>query len=152
MPAPAEPTHAPEILLSVDAGPGRAWALPSAAVAGIEQPEAAGSESAIDALSLLGLANADASSGARVLVVEAAGRRARLLVHGTLLLRNVAARDLLALPSAFAAASPLLSHLVMVDGKAALLVASPERLVVALRAESAHTPALFSHSPEASPC
>jgi chemotaxis signal transduction protein len=75
----------------------------------------------------------DTKQRARVLVLEVEGERVQLLVHGALELAEATAANLLQLPAAVRAMTPLLSHLAVLDGKPALFVISPERLLQAAR-------------------
>jgi hypothetical protein len=127
-------------------GEGGAWGIPSSAVASVQRADAsaegdAGTEAPLDLLTLLGVAAApEARANSRVLVLEVSGQRASLLVHGALQLAEAAASELLPLPAAVRAQTPLLSHLAVIDGKPTLFVVSPERLLQAAR--SAPAPSL----------
>jgi hypothetical protein len=117
-------------------GAGGVWGIPSAAVASIEPPPADAAAAPPELLALLGVGvptPTDKHQRARVLVLEVEGERVQLLVHGALELAEAAAADLLQLPAAVRAMTPLLSHLAVLDGKPALLVISPERLLQAAR-------------------
>lgn len=128
-------------------GEGGAWGIPSSAVASVQRSEA-GDAPPLELLTLLGVPRArEAHGNARVLVLEVQGQRAALLVHGTLHLAEAAVSELLPLPAAVQAQTPLLSHLAVIDGKPALFVVSPERLLQAALGASA---ALSSHSAQAS--
>jgi hypothetical protein len=118
------------------------WAIPSRAVSAVEP--VAVEETALDALTLLGLGDTESTQVARVLVLEHAGQKARLLVHGALELSRAGPGELLPLPDALSSVTPLISHVALVNGKPTLLVVSPERLLaragaaasaVSLRAE-----------------
>jgi hypothetical protein len=133
-------------------GEGGAWGIPSSAVASVQRAGAsaeadAGTEAPLDLLTLLGVAAApEARANSRVLVLEVSGQRASLLVHGALQLAEAAASELLPLPAAVRAQTPLLSHLAVIDGKPTLFVVSPERLLQAAR--SAPAPSLpAAHAP-----
>jgi hypothetical protein len=131
----AERTSTSTRLLTIH-GAGGVWGIPSTAVASIEPPPADAAAAPPELLALLGLDVAtptDTSRGARVLVLEVEGERVQLLVHGALELAEAAAADLLQLPAAVRAMTPLLSHLAVVDGKPALFVLSPEHLLQAVR-------------------
>ena len=133
MQPPAERTSTATRLLTIH-GAGRVWGIPSTAVASIEQPPADAAAAPPELLALLGVATpTDANQRARVLVLEVEGERVNVLVHGALELAEAAAADLLQLPAAVRAMTPLLSHLAVLDGKPALLVVSPERLLQAAR-------------------
>lgn len=129
-------------------GEGGAWGIPSDAVASIQRAAAvadasvgADGEAALDLLTLLGVTAApEDRADSRVLVLDVAGQRARLLVHGTLQLAEAAVSELLPLPAAVRSQTPLLSHLAVIDGRPALFVVSPERLLQAAR--SAPAPSL----------
>jgi hypothetical protein len=113
-------------------GDGGTWGIPSAAVASVRANDP--SETPVGLLSLLGVATPpDASERARVLVLEVLGERLSLLVHGSLHLAETAADDLLQLPASLQTLTPLISHLAVIDGKPALFVVSPERLLEAAR-------------------
>jgi hypothetical protein len=115
-------------------GAGGAWGIPSAVVSSVELPDAIATTGPPDLLALLGVAApAHSNEVARVLVLEVQGEHLQLLVHGTLQLAEATATDLLPLPAAVQAMTPLLSHLAVVDGKPALFVVSPERLLQAAR-------------------
>lgn len=117
------------------------WGIPSTAVASIEPPQVDAAAAPPALLALLGVATpSDASQRARVLVLEVEGERVQLLVHGALELAETAAADLLQLPAAVRAMTPLLSHLAVLDGKPALLVISPERLLQAARGATCAVP------------
>jgi hypothetical protein len=149
MPVRPEADHQTTGLLSVGAD-GKTWAVPSSCVVSIEPFDSA--ESAIDVLALLGVAPAAASQTARVLVLQVAGQRLRLLARGALLLRNPNQRELLPLPTEFGSCSPLVSHVVIVDGKPSLVVVSPERLLHALQAPDGHSSSPPPHLSEARSC
>lgn len=139
------------VLLTIQ-GEGGAWGIPSSAVASVQRAVASpsvedASEAPRDLLALLGVATApEAGNSSRVLVLDVAGQRAQLLVHGTLQLAEAAVSELLPLPAAVQAQTPLLSHLAVIDGKPALLVVSPERLLQAAR----NAPAPSLHAAHAS--
>jgi hypothetical protein len=136
----AESTSASTRLLTIH-GAGSVWGIPSSAVASIEQAQADAAAAPPELLALLGVATpTDPNQRARVLVLEVQGERAQLLVHGALELAEAAAADLLPLPAAVQAMTPLLSHLAVLDGKAALFVISPARLLQAARDAVAAVP------------
>ena len=115
-------------------GSGGVWGIPSSAVASIEEVHADATVTPPELLALLGVATpTDAPERARVLVLEVQGERVQLLVHGALELAEAAFADLLQLPAVVQAMTPLLSHLAVIDGKPALFVVSPERLLQAAR-------------------
>ena len=139
MPSRAERTSPPTGLLTIH-GAGGVWGIPSTAVISIEKPRD-GAVTPPELRILLGVATpSDAGQSARVLVLEVEGERASLLVHGALGLAEAAAADLLQLPPALRAMTPLLSHLAVVDGKPALFVISPARLLEAARGASSAVP------------
>lgn len=128
----AEPASTSTRLLTIHGASG-AWGIPSSAVASIEQAQD-GVAPPPELLALLGVATPDdVSLRARVLMLEVHGERVQLLVHGALELAEAASSDLLLLPAAVQAMTPLLSHLAVIDGKPALFVVSPERLLQAAR-------------------
>jgi hypothetical protein len=140
MPPPAERTSTSTQLLTIH-GAGGVWGIPSTAVASIEPPPVDATATPLELLALLGVAvSAPANQRARVLVLEVEGERVNLLVHGALELAETAAADLLQLPAAVRAMTPLLSHLAVLDGKPALLVISPERLLQAARGAPSAVP------------
>ena len=129
----AERTSTSTPLLTIH-GAGGVWGIPSSAVASIEPAHAGSAAVAPELLALLGVATpTDANQRARVLVLEVQGERLQLLVHGALELAEATSADLLQLPAAVQAMTPLLSHLAVIDGKPALFVVSPERLLQAAR-------------------
>jgi hypothetical protein len=129
----AERTTTSTRLLTIRGSAG-VWGIPSAAVASIEPLRADAATLPPGLLALLGVATpTDANQRARVLVLEVEGERVPLLVHGALELAEAAAADLLQLPAAVRSMTPLLSHLAVLDGKPALFVISPERLLQAAR-------------------
>jgi hypothetical protein len=133
MQPPAERSAASTRLLTIH-GAGGVWGIPSSFVSSVELPDAIATESPPELLALLGVASpASATERARVLVLEVQGQHVQLLVHGALQLADAAASDLLPLPAAVQAITPLLSHLAVIDGKPALFVVSPERLLQAAR-------------------
>ena len=140
MPPPAERTSTSTQLLAIH-GAGGVWGIPSTAVASIEPPPVDATATPLELLALLGVGvSAPANQRARVLVLEVEGERVNLLVHGALELAETAAADLLQLPAAVRAMTPLLSHLAVLDGKPALLVISPERLLQAARGAPSAVP------------
>jgi len=151
MPGPAEARAARASLLTIQAV-GSRWAIPSAAVGGIEPFDAATAETTLDLLALLGAAAAPRFEAWRVLVLDVAGEQRRLLVRGALELREVPAQSLLALPLALSLAAPLVTHVALVDGKPSLLVVSPERLLRASPADAGSRSATSTTLPEARSC
>lgn len=150
MPAPVDRSASRVALLTIRAGDAR-WAFPSAAVASVEPFDADSAETALDLLPLLGTSAAALFEAWRVLVLVLDNEQLRLLVRGALDLTELPARSLLPLPAELTSASPLVTHVALVDGKPSLLVVSPERLLsVARTAAAATTP--FSTSPEAHSC
>lgn len=139
----AERVPSSTALLTIQ-GEGGAWGIPSSAVASVRRSASdlpAGAETPLDLLTLLGVgAGFEARADSRVLVLEVQGERAAVLVHGALQLAETAASELLPLPPAVRAQTPLLSHLAVIDGKPALFVVSPERLLQAARSASALSP------------
>jgi chemotaxis signal transduction protein len=134
MPTPAE-AAASTTLLTIRCG-ASCWALPSFAVAGVERLAEDASTDAPDALELLGLPGS-LDDARRVLVVRHADDRARFLVRGTLMLAEATPGNLLPMPSELAGAAPLVSHVAVLDGKPAVFVVSPERLLRAERDQAA---------------
>jgi len=125
-------------LLTIQGSDG-AWGIPSSAVASVQRLDSHGAdaEPPLDLLALLGVpSQPDASANSRVLVLEVHGLRVSLLVHGTLHLAEAAVSELLPLPAAVQAQTPLISHLAVINGKAALFVVSPERLLQAAHSAS----------------
>ena len=137
------PSRAGTMLLTIQ-GEGGAWGIPSSAVARVQRPTSdspADAETPLELLTLLGVsAGSEARANSRVLVLEVQGERTSLLVHGTLQLAETTASELLPLPPAVQAQTPLLSHLAVIDGKPALFVVSPERLLQAARSAAALSP------------
>jgi len=128
---------APSTALLTIHGDGGTWGIPSAAVASIGRWATTTEGAPVELLSLLGVANPTrANDHARVLVLEVRGERVQLLVHGTLHLAETAADNLLQLPASVQTLTPLISHLAVIDGKPALFVVSPERLLEAARRAS----------------
>jgi len=134
MQPPAELRLGRTPLLSIDTESGR-WGIPSSAVASVEQPSPALAATTLHLLTLLGVETpSEAPERARVLVLQVGAERVPLLVRGALTLLDAPATDLWPLPAAVQIAMPLVSHLAVVDGKPALFVVSPERLLQAARA------------------
>lgn len=130
-----EPRPSSTALLTIN-GPEGAWGIPSIAVASIERFGSASAAPPVELLSLLGVAPAvpgGLGDHARVLVLDVRGERLSVLVHGALQLAQTSAEDLLPLPASVQALTPLVSHLAVIDGKPALFVVSPERLLEAAR-------------------
>jgi hypothetical protein len=145
----AEPRPRSTALLTIH-GQSGAWGIPSIAVAGVQRLEASSTEPPIELLSLLGVASAPRSEAldhARILVLEVAGERVSLLVHGALQLAQTSVDDLLPLPAALQTLTPLVSHLAVIDGKPALFVVSPERLLAAARRAVTAPPRDAGHAP-----
>jgi hypothetical protein len=155
----AEGARSSTALLTIQ-GEGGAWGIPSSAVASIQRrvvgadaSVGADGEAVLDLLTLLGVTTApQARADSRVLVLDVAGQRASLLVHGTLQLAEAAVSELLPLPAAVRAQTPLLSHLAVIDGKPALFVVSPERLLQAARSAPAPSPHAAHASARGSSC
>jgi hypothetical protein len=147
--ARADAPPATTSLLAVGGG-ARTWAVPSAMVASIEPCDEAAVATAVDVLALLGAGPPTADLGRRVLVLDVLGQPLRLLARGALHLKHSSPRELLPLPAAFAACSPPVSHVALVDDKPVMLVLSPERVLSAIQA-TAHHPSL-PQLPEASSC
>jgi hypothetical protein len=127
-------------------GAGGVWGIPSSAVSSVELPDAIATDGPPELLTLLGVATpTDSNERARVLVLEVHGQHVQLLVHGALQLAEAAATDLLPLPAAVQAITPLLSHLAVIDGKPALFVVSPERLLEAARGATTTLPLTAPH-------
>lgn len=135
----AEPRLGRGPLLTIDSASGR-WGIPSAAVASVEPASAAVAEATVSLLTLLGVATPRESLQPRVLVLQVGAERVPLLVHGALTLLDASATDLLPLPAAVQLVTPLVSHLAVVDGKPALFVVAPERLLQAARAFGLDSP------------
>lgn len=137
-------------------GEGAAWGIPSSAVASVQRVVAsadADAEAPLELLALLGVPTAPAArANSRVLVLEVSGQRASLLVHGALQLAEAAVSELLPLPPVVQAQTPLLSHLAVIDGKPALFVVSPERLLQAARSALAPSPHAAHASARGSSC
>jgi hypothetical protein len=148
-PLPADDAHATTVLLTVDAF-NCAWALPSTVVASVAPFDSEPSEPMVDVLGLLGTA-IDLTETARLLVLQVNGVRLPLVARGNLLLTHVRHSELLPLPQALVASCPLVSHVALVEGKPALLVLSPERLLRAqlLSREPSLAPSQY---PEVFPC
>jgi hypothetical protein len=122
-------------LLTIEAAES-GYAIPAASVLAVEHLSDWTGEPPLDALALLGLAEAEteAQTEARVAVLDAGGHRFALLVRGKLTLIHPKTDELLALPSAMQSLAPLVSHVAVVSGKPAFFVLSPVRLA---RARSA---------------
>jgi hypothetical protein len=86
---------------------------------------------------LLGMPAPGDDGSQRVLLVRAGGERARVLVQGTLALLETSSANLLPVPASLSQLSPLVSHVAVIDGKPALFVVSPERLLRASRERGA---------------
>jgi hypothetical protein len=151
----AEGARSSTALLTIQ-GEGGAWGIPSSAVASVQRvvsSAGADAERPLDLLTLLGVTTApEARPDSRVLVLDEAGQRASLLVHGTLQLAEAAVSELLPLPAAVQAQTPLLSHLAVIDGKPALFVVSPERLLQAARSAADPSPHAAHASVRGSSC
>jgi hypothetical protein len=153
----AEGARSSTALLTIQ-GEGGAWGIPSSAVASVQRVVSsagadADAERPLDLLTLLGVTTApEARPDSRVLVLDVAGQRTSLLVHGTLQLAEAAVSELLPLPAAVQAQTPLLSHLAVIDGKPALFVVSPERLLQAARSAADPSPHAAHASVRGSSC
>ena len=134
MQPPAKQQPAPTTLLTIH-GAGHAWAIPSSAVTGVEAVADAGDAGVLDVLALLGGAKAAPSQASRVVVLRIRGEELRLLAHGALTLTETKSSNLLPLPPFVQSATRLVSHIAVVDGKPALFVLSPERLLEVAHAE-----------------
>ena len=128
MQQPASPHPAATGLLTIRGAAG-AWGIPSSVVQGVESCDTQGRTAALDVQALLGAAPATLGPASRVVVLQVRGRELRLLVNGVLALTETASSNLLPLPPAVQSATPLFSHVAVVDGKPALFVLSPERLL-----------------------
>lgn len=118
-------------------GDGGTWGIPSRAVASVGRWSTTTTETPVELLALLGVASpTDAHEQSRLLVLDVRGERVTLLVHGTLHLAETAADSLLQLPPSVQTLTPLISHLAVIDGRPALFVVSPERLLEAARRAS----------------
>ena len=127
-------------------GRGGVWGIPSSVVTAVELPDIVATAPPPDLLGLLGVATpTETDEPARVLVLEVHGEQVQLLVYGALRLAEAAATELLPLPAAVQAVTPLLSHLAVIDGKPALFVVSPERLLEAARGATTVLHPLASH-------
>jgi hypothetical protein len=151
MPARFDAEPLTTVLLTIDTG-SAVWALPSAAVTAIEPFTESDRETVADVGQLLGAAPVGASRTRRVLSVEVSGHRLRLLADGALMLRTIGQRELVPLPPALAGSSPFVTHVALVDGKPALLVVSPERLLLALHGAESLSSTTLAHRPETLPC
>ena len=157
--AEGAPSPTGTVLLTIQ-GEGGAWGIPSSAVASVQRAGSGAAacgdatrEAPLDLLTLLGVAaKPEARANSRVLVLEVAGQRASLLVHGALQLAEAAVSELLPLPAAVQAQTPLLSHLAVIDGKPALFVVSPERLLQAAGSAPAPSPPAADASARGSSC
>jgi hypothetical protein len=149
--ARAETLPTTALLLTIHTASG-SWAIPSAAVGSVEPFDAASDEAALDVLALLGAPAAPTSEAPRVIVLQVAGERLRLLVRGALRLSETTAQSLLPLPAALTHVSPFVTHVALVDAKPALFVVSPERLLRAFQADQRSFPSTLTTSPEARSC
>ena len=121
-------------------GAGSTWGIPSAAVQGVEAcGDTPGAKAPLDVLALLGAAPATPGQASRVVVLNVHGAELRLLVHGVLTLTETTSSSLLPLPPALQRATPLVSHVAVVDGKPALFVLSPERLLEVAHVEDTNS-------------
>jgi hypothetical protein len=132
----AEAASSKASLLTIRAGQ-RVWGIPSAAVIAVERPSADTAAAALDVHALLGMPAPGDDGSRRVLLVRAGGERARILVQGTLALLETSSANLLPVPASLSQLSPLVSHVAVIDGKPALFVVSPERLLRASRERDA---------------
>ncbi len=129
MQPPAKQHPAATALLTVH-GAGHAWAIPSSAVAAVEAlADTGGASVPLDVLALLGETPTVTSHASRVVVLRVQGEELRLLVDGVLTLTETKSSNLLPLPPAVQSATRLVSHIAVLDGKPALFVLSPERLL-----------------------
>ena len=128
MPLPTNQQPAATALLTIH-GPGHAWAIPSLAVMGVEAVGDTSDASMLDVLALLGGEKTVPSDASRVVILRIQGGELRLLAHGVLTLTETTSSNLLPLPPFVQGAAPLVSHIAVVDGKPALFVLSPERLL-----------------------
>lgn len=112
-------------------GDGVRYAIPGAAVVSVEHLTDWKGDPPLDTTALLGLPPAAHELSTRVAVVSTGERDVPLLLRGTLTLLAVDASQLLSLPAPLQRLSPLISHVVVVDGKPAYLVLSPARLAQA---------------------
>ncbi|HYQ18449.1 MAG TPA: hypothetical protein VEQ58_21885 [Polyangiaceae bacterium] len=150
MSASAEARQATTALLTIRCD-SHVWAIPSAAVAEVE-PFDTDESAAVDVLALLGAAPSDAREAARVLVLRVAGQQLRLLARGELTLKEISSANLQPLPAALLQSSPLISHVVLNDGKPTLFVVSPERLLRALGADARSASPPLATLPENHSC
>jgi hypothetical protein len=133
---PAEPQRAATALLT-------SWAIPSAAVASVQPLGSSAAPPELDVLALLGVFVEDAALTPRVMVLRHGHERVAVLARGALKLAEAAANDLLPLPPELLACAPLVSHIAVVNGKAALFVLSAERLLHAARVRTANIPPTY---------
>lgn len=150
MPVRADAERATTALLTVEGG-NLVWAIPSAAVTSIEPFTDADAATAADVRTLLRAAAADELTK-RVLTLQVQSKLLRLLTRGTLGLRTLGERELVPLPAAFDRCSPLVTHVALVEGRAELLVVSPERLLLASNGTDDLSSPTLPHRPEALPC
>lgn len=132
MQAPPEPSRLKGALVAVR-GAGGAWAVPGSAVVAIEASAAGTREAALDVAQWFGESEPAAAETSRVLVLDVAGRRVRLLTRGALSLLEPGQVQLLVVPEALA--TPLISHVGVEGGSPTLCVLSPERLLEVAHAE-----------------
>lgn len=151
MPARADAQQATAALLTIDAG-STVWAIPSGAVANIEPYTEADAETIADVRALLGAGPVDPSQVPRVLTVRVSGQALRLLTRGALRLRTIAVADLVPLPPVLVRETSLVTHVALIDGKPALVVISPDRLLLALHGTDGRSSTTLAHRPEALPC
>lgn len=133
MHAPPEASSLSGALVAVRSVVG-AWAVPSSAVIAIEALSAGERAAvALDVARLLGSSESSLPDASRVVVLDVAGRRLRLLTRGALSLLEAGQVQLLAVPGALA--TPLISHVGVEGGSPTLCVLSPERLLEVAHAE-----------------
>jgi len=135
MPLPTKQQPAATALLTIR-GPGHAWAIPSVAVTGVEAVGDTSDASMLDVPALLGDAETVPSDASRVVILRIQGQELRLLAHGALTLMETTSSNLLPLPPLMQGAAPLVSHIAVVDGRPALFVLSPERLLEVAHVEN----------------
>ncbi len=150
MPGRAEAEAGATALLTIDAG-SPVWAIASDAVTMIEPFTDGDAETAVDVRALLGGGPVQ-DRARRVVTVQVAERRLRLIARGALQLRSLARHEIVPLPAAFEQRSPFVSHVALVDDEPVLLVVSPEPLLRALTATASPSSLTLPQRPEAIPC